>query len=568
MTAALVAALVIGANHTRPAARAATAVGNQIGYPTVTDERLLNASKDEGWLMYRRAYDSQGYAPFDDISTSNVAQLKPVFTYDTGLNKGHEAPPIVNGRYMFITTPMNHLIALDATTGRVLWKYVASIPPITLQTICCDEVNRGVALYENNVYMATLDNRIIAFDAPTGKVVWNKQLMPPGVGYAMTGAPLIVEGSVVTGIAGGEWGGRCFVAALDAKTGKLKWKTYTIPAPGEVGGDSWPKGMYKTGGGGTWLTGSYDPQTRTLFWGVGNPGPWLADLRPGNNLYSDSVIALDPDSGHIKWYYQYTPHDTWDYDGTNESVLADIDYKGSLTKALLHADRNGNLYALDRTTGRFLWAKPFAKTLSVTAFAADGKPQTNPAARPHLGVSIFTCPSLLGAKNWWPTAFDPESQTIFVPTTLWCMTLKGVKTKYKTGLPYIGEKFKILAQPGSNGWGELQAIDARTGTSKWAYHTNPPWNGPLLATKGGLVFGGTLDRRFMAFDSATGKPLWTHRMSSAVIGVPTTYMVDGKQYVAVLAGYGGATPLYAGPAAKSVGKVPLGGRLYVFALSK
>jgi len=535
-------------------------------YPSVTSERLANAAGDDGWLMYRRTYDSRGYAPFDAINASNVANLKTVFTYDTGLKQGHEAAPIVNGHMMFVTTPMDHVVALDATTGKVVWKYVPTLSPVTLRTVCCDVVNRGVALYGDMVYLATLDNHVTALDAMTGKVVWSKQLFKPGLGYAMTGAPLVVDGKVLTGIAGGEYGGRGFVAALDAQTGDMAWKTYTVPAPSEKGGDTWPKGMYATGGGGTWLTGSYDPETKTVFWGVGNPGPWLADLRPGKNLYTDSVIALDPDSGKIKWHYQYTPHDTWDYDATNESVLADITYDGKAYKALLHADRNGNLFAIDRTNGSFIYGKPFVKATSVVGFAADGTPQTNAANRPHMGTSIFTCPSFLGGKNWWPTAYDQSTQTLFIPTSLWCMTMKGTGTDYKAGLPFLGETFEIQPQPGSGGYGELQAVDANTGKQKWAYHTKLPWNGPVLATKGGIVFAGTIDRRFMAFDSNTGKVLWTQKMSSGVIGVPTTYQVDGKQYVAVFAGYGGATPIWAGPAAKMTASIPTGGRLYVFAL--
>jgi alcohol dehydrogenase (cytochrome c) len=535
-------------------------------YPAVTDDRLVNAAGDDGWLMYRRTYDSRGFAPFDQINAQNVANLKPVFTYETGLKQGHEAPPIVNGRTMFITTPMDHVIALDAVTGKVLWKYVAPIPPTALKTVCCDVVNRGVALYGDLVYISTLDDRVIALDAATGKVAWNKQLTPPGVGYAMTGAPLVVDGKVITGIAGGEYGGRGFVVALDAKTGEIAWKTFTVPAPSEKGGETWPKGAYKTGGGATWLTGSYDVETKTLLWGVGNPGPWLADLRPGTNLYTDSVIALDPADGHIKWHYQYTPHDTWDYDATNESVLADITYDGKPYKALLHADRNGNFFALDRTNGAFIYAKPFVKTTSIVSFAADGTPQSNEKNRPHMGTTIFTCPSFLGGKNWWPTAYDQSTQTIFVPTDKWCMTMKGTGTDYKAGLPFLGETFEVKPEPGSSGWGEVQAIDANTGMQKWKYETKLPWNGPLLATKGGLVFGGTVDQQFIAFDSATGKPLWTAHTSSGIIGVPTTYQVDGKQYVAVLAGYGGATPIWAGPAGKATENVPLGGKLYVFAL--
>jgi alcohol dehydrogenase (cytochrome c) len=535
-----------------------------VDYPSVTDQRLADAGKDDGWLMYRRTWDSQGYAPFDQITTANVADLKPVFTYDTGLNQGHEAAPIVNGHFMYVTTPLDHLIAMDATTGKVLWKYTYALPPAALKTVCCDVVNRGVALYGDKVYMATLDNHVIAFDATTGKIAWNKTLEGPGVGYAMTSAPLAIEGGkIITGIAGGEYGGRCFITALDAETGKQLWKFYTVPSPDQPGGNTWKPGMYKTGGGSTWLTGSYDPETKTVFWGVGNPGPWLADLRPGNNLYTDSVVALDPETGSLKWHYQYTPHDTWDYDSTSEQILADIPYNGTTVKALIHADRNGNVYALDRSDGKFLWAKPFVKATSVTSFK-DGVPQTNPAARPHLGTSIFTCPSFLGGTNWYPPSYNPDSHMLYLPSNQWCMTMKGVGTDYKAGLPYLGESFKVVAQPASGGFGEFQAIDMSDGDQAWSYKTQLPWNGPALATAGGVVFSGAIDQRFMAFDQKSGKVLWSYKTSSGVVGVPTTYKVDGKQYVAVFAGYGGATPIWA-PATKT-GSIPTGGRLYVFAL--
>ena len=269
----------------------------QAPYEPVTDARLLAAQKDPGWLMYRRDYTSSGYAPFDQINTGNVAQLKPAFDYETGLKQGHESPAVVNGHFLYVTTPLDHLIAMDATSGKVLWKYDHDLSKAALKTVCCDVVNRGVALYQNNVYMATLDNHVVALDGATGKVKWSKALMAPDVGYAMTLAPLIVKGKVVVGVSGGEYGARGFVEALDAKTGKMLWQTHTIPAPNEPGGDTWPKGAYKTGGGAAWLTGTYDAENDTLMWGVGNPGPWLATLRPGENLYTDSVIAMNPSNG-------------------------------------------------------------------------------------------------------------------------------------------------------------------------------------------------------------------------------------------------------------------------------
>lgn len=538
-------------------------------YAPVTDARLAAAAQDDGWLMYRRDYASSGYAPFDAINTANVGGLKPVWDYKTGLDMGHEAPPIVNGDYLFVTTPRNQLLAFQASTGKLLWKYQHDLSKVGLKTICCDVVNRGVALYGSNVYMATLDNRVVALDAKTGKVVWNRQLNAPDVGYAMTLAPLVVKGKVIVGVSGGEYGARGFVAALDAKTGKPVWKRHTIPAPGEPGGDTWPKGAYATGGGAAWLTGSYDADTDTLFWGVGNPGPWLATLRPGDNLYTDSVIALDPATGKIKWHYQYTPNDSWDYDGTNETVLTDLTYQGKPYKALVTASRNGWFYAIDRTDGKLIYAEKFAHATSVNGFK-DGKPTTDPALRPDVGKEVFTCPSFLGGKNWWPISVDPQTRMAYVPTLHTCMTMKGMAVSYKAGLPFLGESFKVVADPDNPGtWGSVQAIDLDTGKQAWRHPSALPWNGGMLSTAGGLVFSGSADGFLYAFDAKTGKVLWkSPAMSSGVLGVPSTWKVGGKQYVAVFAGWGGGVPIWGGEMAKDprVRDIPLGGHLYVFAL--
>jgi alcohol dehydrogenase (cytochrome c) len=538
-------------------------------YAPVTDARLKAAASDDGWLMYRHDYTSSGYAAFDSINTSNVAGLKPVWDYKTGFEQGHEAPPIVNGDTLFITTPKNELIAFQASTGKQLWKYQHDLSQVGLKTICCDVVNRGVALYGNDVYMATLDNHVVALDARTGQVVWNKALQAADAGYAMTLAPLVVKGKVIVGVSGGEYGARGFIAALDASTGSQVWKQYTIPAPNEPGGKTWPKGAYKTGGGAAWLTGSYDAETDTLFWGVGNPGPWLATLRPGDNLYTDSVIAMNPATGKIKWHYQYTPNDSWDYDGTNETVLTDIDYRGTRHKALVSASRNGWFYAIDRTSGKLIYAEKFATATSVSGFK-DGKPQTDPAMRPGIDKQVFTCPSFLGGKNWWPISVDPQTHLAYVPTLHTCMTMKGATVSYKAGLPFLGETFKVVADPAFKGtWGAVQAIDVNTGKQVWNHLSELPWNGGMLSTAGGLLFSGSADGYLYAFDAKSGKVLWkSPQMSSGVIGVPSTWKVDDRQYVAVYAGWGGGVPIWGGEMAKDprVLNIPLGGHLYVFAL--
>ncbi|TAM57289.1 MAG: PQQ-dependent dehydrogenase, methanol/ethanol family [Rhodanobacter sp.] len=538
-------------------------------YTPVTNARLDAAATDNGWLMYRRDYASTGYAPFNNIDTANVTGLKEVWDYKTGFNQGHEAPPIVNGDYLFITTPKDELLAFQASTGKLLWKYQQDLSHVGLKTVCCDVVNRGVALYGDNVYMETLDNRVVALDARTGKTVWNKQLMAPDVGYSMSGAPLIVKGKVIVGVAGGEYGARGFIAALDAKTGKQVWKQYTVPAPDQPGGKTWPKGAYKTGGGAAWLTGSYDADTDTLFWGVGNPGPWLATLRPGDNLYTDSVIAMNPATGKIKWHYQYTPNDTWDYDGVNETVLTDIDYQGKLHKAIVSASRNGWFYAIDRTDGKLIYAEKFAHATSVSGFK-DGKPVTDPAMRPTIDKEVFTCPSFLGGKNWWPISVDPQTHLAYVPTLHTCMTIKGAAVSYKAGLPFLGEVFKVMADPESKGiWGAVQAIDVNTGKQVWNFPSKLPWDSGMLSTAGGLVFSGSADGYLYAFDAKTGKVLWkSPQMTSGVIGVPSTWKVDGKQYVGIYAGWGGALPIWGGDMAKEpdVVNIPVGGHLYVFSL--
>ncbi len=536
------------------------------GYPAVTSARLAKAATDNGWLMFRRDYAGNSYAPFRQINTRNVAGLTLAWSYRIGMKQGFESSPIVNGRYLFVTTPLDHLIAFDAVTGKVLWTYAKNLADTGLKTVCCDVVNRGVALYGDNVYMATLDNYVVALNARTGKVVWQKQLEPADVGYAMTLAPLALKGMVIVGTSGGEYGARDFVEALDARTGRELWRTYSTPAPGQPGGNTWPKGMYKTGGGSTWLTGTYDASTNTLLWGVGNPGPWLATLRPGKNLYTDSVEALNPATGRRKWYYQYTPHDSWDYDGVNTPVITSLTYHGKRYQAIIHADRNGWLYAINLRTHKLIYAVRFAHATSVAGFK-DGLPYTNNALRPTLTRQVFTCPSFLGGKNWWPVSVDPRTHMVYVPTIHTCMTMKGAPSFYKAGLPYLGETFKVVHDPLDHNWGALQAFDIDTGTRVWDHESKLPWDAGAMSTAGGLVFSGTVNGHLLAFDARTGRVLWrSPTLASGIIAPPVTYRVGDRQYVAILAGYGGGVPIWGGQMVKAVAHVPRGGELYVFSL--
>ena len=556
-----IAAAGLASQHTMAAA----------DYQAVTPDRLANAQNDPGWLSYYRTYNGQSHSPAKQIDTSNVGKLAIAWTYKfpADLQQGFEATPIVNGRYLFVSTPKDNVYAFDALTGKPLWKFEPKLGPEAFKNACCDVVNRGVALYGKNAYIAMLNGEIVALDAQTGTVAWRKRMFDPGTGYAFSLAPLAIDGAIVVGNSGGEYGARGFIAALDPENGNVLWKHMTIPAQKEPGSETWPDGMQEHGGGASWLTGTYDPASKTLYWGVGNPGPWLAALRPGDNLYSDSLLALDPKTGNIKWHYQYTRNDTWDYDGVNTPILANIQYGGKDYDAIIHADRNGFFHAIDRTTGKLIYANAFVKATSVTGYTADGQPIQDKSKYPAVGTTIDTCPSFLGGKNWWSVSYDPDKHLAFVPSLHACMTLSGKSVSYMEGLPYLGEGFEIKPEPGSRGYGELQAIDVNTGKKVWSHWSKMPWNGGVASTAGGLAFSGSLDGHLYAFDEATGKVLWTSpRLASGIIAQPSVFEVDGQEYVAVLAGYGGANPIWGGPMAKISEKVPRGGTLYVFALHR
>ncbi|WP_296651202.1 PQQ-dependent dehydrogenase, methanol/ethanol family [Paraburkholderia sp.] len=540
-------------------------------YKDVTFERLENAQSDPGWLTYYRTYNGQSHSSLNQITAANVGDLKAAWSYKfpEALKQGFEATPIVNGNYLFLTTPKNNVYAFDAKTGEKLWNYEPKLGAESFKTACCDVVNRGVALYGKNVYIAMLSGEVAALDAKTGDLVWKKQMFDPGLGYAFSLAPLALNDSILVGTSGGEYGIRGYIAALSPKDGSIQWKRYTIPGQGEKGSETWPDGMQEHGGGAAWLTGTYDSKSKTLYWGVGNPGPWLAALRPGDNLYSDSLLALNPANGDLKWHYQYTQNDTWDYDGVNTPILAKINYEGKDHNAIIHADRNGFFIALDRDTGKLIYAKPFVKATSVTGYTDDGRPIADASKYPKAGTTIDTCPSFLGGKNWWSMSYDPVRHIAVVPTLHACMSLSGKRVSYMEGLPYLGEGFEIKPEPGSEGFGELQAIDVNTGKKLWSHWTKMPWNGGVATTSSGLSFSGSLDGHLYAFDTATGKILWTSpQLASGVIAQPSVFAVDGKEYVAVVAGYGGANPIWGGPMADVAKDVPRGGTLYVFALGQ
>ena len=539
-------------------------------YSPVTDERLL-APEPENWLMYRGTYDSQGYSPLDQLNTENVAGLKPLWTFSTGMREGHQAPPVVNNGRMFVTTPNNHLLALDAATGELLWRYQHELPEDQVQM---HPTNRGVGLYGNLVYMATADCYVVALDADTGEVVWETEIEDYGAGYYMTLAPLVAAGKVMVGVSGGEWGIRGFVAALDAQTGDPVWKTYTIPAPGEPGSESWPGDTWQTGGVPVWITGSYDPATELTYWGTGNGGPWTGDIRDGDNLYATSVLALEVDTGNLRGHHQYHWNDSWDWDEVSAPILIDFMRDGETIPGLVHPGRNGYLWFLSRSADGigFVDAQPYVKQDVFTGLDPDtGRPSYDETKKPGIGKRVTFCPSLWGGKDWPPAAFSPRTRLLYIPANdNVCSNMTGVEEEYRKGRMFIGAESELRVDADAGFIGELQAWNVDTAEEVWSVQFKHHNWGPVLATGGDLVFmGGTNDRYFRAFDANTGGVLWEQRTNSGITGVPSTYAVGGKQYVAVLSGYGVDAERQQ-EALRGLGQsdlvVPQGGVLWVFGL--
>ena len=550
-------------------------------YTPVTDERLRNP-EPANWLQYRGNYSGWGYSPLDKISSKNVGKLTVAWAFATGQTDGHQSPPVVNNGYMYVTTPGAQVIALDAKTGQELWRYKKELPAEMLQL---HPTNRGVALYGDKVYVATVDCHLVALDAKTGKVAWIKPVGDWKALQYMTLAPLAVKGKIMVGSSGGETGVRGFVAAFDADTGAEAWRTYTTAAPGEPGGDTWPADTHKNGGGSIWITGTYDPATNLAYWGTGNPSPWPTEGRKGDNLYTTSTIALDVDTGKIKGHHQYTPNDAWDWDEVSAPVLIDTEIKGRKMKAAVHAGRNGYLWMLERKDGPLGFVDAISYVNNNVFASVDkttGRPTYDEARRPGLGKGkVSFCPSLWGGKDWPPEAWNPKTGLFYIPANnnLCAEMPEPEPIKYKKGDLYIG--YAIEAVLGSLRYqdgkapatiGELQAWDLKTGKLAWV-HKFPTFTwGPLLTTGGNLVFsGGTNDRMFRAFDASNGKVLWEAATPSGVTGVPTSFEVDGEQFVAVQSGWGVDAQRMQGGIDTLMGKptgVPQGGTVMVFKLAK
>ncbi len=546
-----------------------------LDYSTVTQERL-NKPEAENWLMYRGNYEGWGYSPLEQINAGNVKKLRPAWTLSTGVLEGHQAPPIVNNGVMFVATPMNQVIAVDAKSGDILWRYQKKIPEELFQL---HPTSRGVALMGDSVYIATTDAFLVSLDAKTGTVQWEAKVEDYAKGYYMTLAPLAAKGKVMIGVSGGEYGIRGFVAAYDAKSGKEAWKTYTIPGPGEPGHDSWAGQSWKTGGAPTWITGTYDSDTNIVYWGTGNAAPWMPDDRAGDNLYANSVLALDVDTGKLKGYHQYHHNEAWDWDEVSAPILMPVTRNGKQTKQLVHAARNGYMWTLDpKPDGKigFVDAKPFVNQNVFTKIDPEtGRPTYDKTKIPGIGKKTEFCPSLWGGKDWPPAAYSPKTDMLYVPAhENLCGSLTGKKEDYKPGQLYltaaIADIGLHLRDKGVDHIGEVQAWKVGSHEKVWTHNMKFHNWGPLLATGGDLIFGGgSNDRMFNAYDAKSGKVLWQMKTNSGVTAVPSSYSVGGKQYIAVQSGWGvdaqrmqdGLDKIY-----NTKTDVPQGGMIWVFAL--
>lgn len=518
-------------------------------------------------LTYGMGYDLKRHSPLDQINRDTVGRLVPVWSYSLADTRGQESFPLLHEGVIYVTTHAATM-ALDALTGRQIWKTPVEYPAETPRVACCGIVNRGVALFDGKVFRTTLNANVVALDAKTGAEIWKSNAIDFKTGYSMTVAPLIADGVLITGISGGEYGIRGFIDGWDPATGDHKWRTYTIPEPGQPGSETWKDGgdAWKNGGGPAWLTGSYDPELNTVYWGVGNAGPWNAGVRPGDNLYTGSMLALDPQSGAIKWHFQFTPNDPFDYDGTNELILAELEVGGSPQKVLMQANRNGFFYVLDRTNGELLAANAFVDKLN-WAEGVDietGRPiETELTAKTRAGEQVTFWPSAFGGKNWSPMAYNPETRTAFANTLNIGMNYKAVEPQYRAGTFYFGAEFSWAWPEGERGF--LKAIDPLTGATKWQAGSDIPRFAGVLSTGGGLVFTGAQTGEFEAFNTDTGEKLWEYQTGSGIVGQPVTWEAEGKQYITVVSGGGAVYVLFSGD--ERLASVPPGGTVWTFALA-
>ncbi len=499
---------------------------------------LADETNGADWLSYSGGYKSQRFSPLSQINTVNVDQLKVMWAYQmqpTGISGAalQETTPLVAGDVMYITESPSSVTALDTRTGRVLWHFVPDITNDVLN-IGFPRINRGVALLDDKVYVATLDARLFALDARTGAVRWETTVADNAAGFSLTLAPLALDGKIVVGVSGAEAGVRGYIDAYGSETGERLWRTFTVPAPGEPGSETWQGDDWQTGGGSTWLTGSYDPELDLLYWTTGNPAPdWNGDLRPGDNLFTCAVLALDPDTGEMKWYFQYTPHDTHDWDANQIPVLVDGEFEGQQRKLLALANRNAFYYLLDRETGEYLLGEEYSYQTWSEGIDDNGRPIVIPNTEP-MREGNLVWPSLQGATNWFSPSYNPLTEQFFVPNRRMGAIYFKSDVEYERGMPFLGGGEQPL--DGDDASGAILALDVMTGEQQWEFELQtPPWSG-VMATAGGLVFGASNEGNFFALDAEDGDPLWFFNSGAHIRTNPMGFSVQGNQRVAIIGG--------------------------------
>ena len=541
--------------------------------PTEADLRK-DATTVGDITTYGGGYDLQRYSPLKEINRSNASRLVPVWNLSLANNYPQEGQPLLIDGVMYETTT-DATVALDPLTGKQIWRTPITLPQDVHAVACCGSHNRGAAAYQGLLFRGTLDAHVIALDMKTGKEVWRQKAANYLDGYSMTGAPLIANGVVITGIAGGEYGTRGFLDGWDPATGKKLWRRYTTAAPDEPGGDSWagPE-AYLEGGGPTWLTGSYDPDMDLVFWGTGNGGPWNpTGARKGQNLYICSALAIRPKTGEIVWHYQFSPNDPYDYDGVNELVLAELTIEGKERKVILQANRNGFFYVLDRATGELLAANPFVDKINwaegidlESGLPIDTEMTKMVRNTPEMDEPVDVWPSALGGKNWMPMSYDPESGLAFANTLNFGYPYRSISETKEPKTLYLGMEFVGFTWPENGMRGYLKAIEPLTGKTRWQVPSELPNFSGVLSTAGGVVFTGRMDGEFAAYDSATGEKLWGFQTGSGITGIPVTWERNGTQYVTVASGVGGVYSMFSGD--ERLQNIPPGGSLWTFALFK
>ena len=583
----LAGALILGA-------ASLSSCGHNGGKGAKVDDARLLAAADDGanWMTYGRTYDEQRFSPLSDVNDANVGQLGLEWFSDLDTARGQEATPIVVDGVMYITTAWSMVKAYDAATGKPLWSYDPQVPRSKLVDVCCDAVNRGVAVYKGKVYVATLDGRLIALNADDGKVIWSKLTIPEGSHMAITGAPRIVKGKVLIGSAGAEYITRGYLAAYDAETGKEVWRFYTVPGDPskpfegkhlEAASKTWAPDAWKNGGGGTvWDSITYDPKTDLVFFGTANAEPWNPAARgssAGDSLYTASIVAVKADTGEYVWHFQETPEDRWDFDSNQQIMVADIPVNGKSQHVILHAPKNGFFYTLDAATGKFISGKPFATINWASGLdPVSGKPIVNPEAKYEItGKPWVGMPGAIGAHSWTPMSYSPKTGLVYIPANETAQIYKAASKDWKPGTVgfqlgldlgglEVPADTAVRAATAAASNGSLVAWDPVAGKARWTVKYPGPTNGGTLATAGNLVFQGTAGGEFRAYTADTGKQLWTFPTQTGVIAAPMTYSVKGVQYVAILVGWGGVWDVSAGMLVSKSRMTPNISRLLVFKL--